>query len=222
MDGCLVGSGLLLGAHATAGPLGVPRLPGLASLRREVSAGEGFDVVVPAGIEQHRVVHVPGLLLPGIEEDFLVGVVGMQRGDHALNGIVEEHRAHAGAHVGFEGGGIAEERLELADRLALVVEDGPSAADPARVYVLVRQFRPPVCADNDSPLRIALRTASRLRPHLLLDLAPEAVGVGQAQLDPGLLPGGQIGRMRLACHGQHGGRLRLGIVARAMVCEEII
>ena len=60
----------------------------------------------------------------------------------------------------------AEERLVLANRLALVVEDGPAAADPARVdHGATFHQRPGLGLD------------------LLLDLAAEAVGVGKAELD---------------------------------------
>ena len=62
----------------------------------------------------------------------------MQRGHHAPDRIVEEHRAHADGTGELEALGSAEERLVLADRLALVVEDRPAAADPARTDFRVR------------------------------------------------------------------------------------
>ena len=57
---------------------------------------------------------------------------GIERGDHALDRVVEQDRADADAHVELEAVRGGEERLVLADRLALVVEDRPAAADPAR------------------------------------------------------------------------------------------
>ena len=86
-----------------------------------------------------------------------------------------------------------EERLVLADRLALVVEDRPAAADPARL--------------DDWP---AVDQRPRLGLDLLLDLAAEAVGVGEAVLDLGLLAGAEIGVVRLARERVDDGGLRAG------------
>jgi hypothetical protein len=73
-----------------------------------------------------RVVGVPALLAPDLEDQFLPGVVGMQRGDVAIHGIVELHRAHACGQTELELMGAGEEGLILADRLSLVVVDGPA------------------------------------------------------------------------------------------------
>ena len=51
---------------------------------------------------QHGVVDVPGFLPPRIEDDLFPGVVGMQRGDDALDRVVEQHRADADAYVELE------------------------------------------------------------------------------------------------------------------------
>ena len=80
--------------------------------------------------------------------------------------------------------GVGEERLVLADRLALVVEDRPAAADPARADSLSHTGGHPATMIFR---RIALGTA-RLGLNLLLDLAAEAVGVGEAVLDLRSLP----------------------------------
>ena len=83
--------------------------------------------------DQHGVVDVPGLLPPRIEDDLLPGVVGMQRRDDAPERVVEQDRADAvAARSNSKRVRGAEERLVLPDRLALVVEDRPAAADPAR------------------------------------------------------------------------------------------
>ena len=72
----------------------------------------------------------------GSKTHLLPGVVGVQGGDDALDGVVEQHRADADADVELEAVGGGEERLVLADRLALVVEDGPAAAHPARTDIV--------------------------------------------------------------------------------------
>ena len=113
----------------------------------------------------------------------------MQRGDHALDRVVEQHRADADAHVELEAVGVGEEWLVLADRLALVVEDGPAAAHPARADIVRRHLRLAIRADDDLAVCIALGHRPGLGLDLLLDLAAEAVGVGEAVLDFGLLAG---------------------------------
>ena len=95
--------------------------------------------------------------------------------------------------------GVGEERLVLADRLALVVEDRPAAAHPARADVHLRLA---IRADDDLAGSIA-RGRARLGLDLLLDLAAEAVGVGEADLDLGLLRRREVADVRLA--GQRGG-----------------
>src|SRR5262249_28189184 len=67
--------------------------------------------------------------------------------------------------------------------LALVVEDGPAAADPARIGICRRHHRLTVRTNDDLAGRVALRYGPRLRLDLLLDLAAEAVGVAEAELD---------------------------------------
>ena len=116
---------------ATAGRVGW-RLEVLGDVAADVGVGArvaGLGVARRAGV-----VDVVGGLLPGVEHHLLVGVVRVQRGDDALGRVVEQHRADADlrrrTRKPWRG---AEEGLVLADRLALVVEDGPAAADPARV-----------------------------------------------------------------------------------------
>ena len=151
----------------------------------------GSPVCGPAGGD--GVVDVVGRLLPGVEDDLLVGVVRVQRGDDALDRVVEQHRADAG--VGHLALGLvqvrgAEERLVLPDRLALVVEHRAARADPAvrrgglhqlalRVADSSPGLRSAASAGVSAPQRIA-----RFGLDLLLDLAPEAVGIGEADLDP--------------------------------------
>src|SRR5215212_8623541 len=118
-----------------------------------------------------RVVHVPRLLSPRIEDDLLVGVVGMQRGNGALGGVVEERAANA-VLLDAEMMRRAKERLVLPHRLALVVVNLRSSADPAWIEQgrsgIVRVERP------------------GLRLDLGLRLAPEAIGIDKAKLHFGL------------------------------------
>ena len=129
----------------------------------------------------------------------------MQRRDDAPDRVVEQHRADACGAGELEAVGGAEERLVLADRLALVVEDGPAAADPARIDV-----------------RTARHERARLGLDLLLDLAAEAVGVREAVLDSGLLAVPQVGVVGFAGQRIDNGRLRLGLIARALVGEQVV
>ena len=83
---------------------------------------------------------------------------------------------------------VVEERLVLPDRFAFVVEDRPATADPAW-RSLTSSLATAVISD-------VMRTWFGL--DLLLDLAAEAVGVGEADLDLGLLTRLQIADMGLA------------------------
>src|SRR5262245_5783659 len=75
--------------------------------------------------DQDRVVAVPGILSPAIEDGFLPGIVRMQRRHHAARGIVENDGADADLSTKLECIGGRKERLVLANRVALVVEDCP-------------------------------------------------------------------------------------------------
>ena len=168
------------GAERAADALRVPGWAGSSALRqaREEIADVADRRFGIAARRSARVVDVLARLLPRVEHHLLVGVVRVQRGDDALDRVVEQHRADADANVAeLEAVRGAEERLVLADRLALVVEDRPAAADPARVR---------------RPGRLRQRPGLGL--DLLLDLAAEAVGVGEVMLD--LQPGRAAGRCR--------------------------
>ena len=120
----------------------------------------------------------------------------MQRGDDALGWVVKQHRADADLHAEFESMRGREEGLVLANRLALVVEDGPTAAHPARV-------------DH----RATFHQRPGLGLDLLLDFAAEAVGIAEAELDLQALRWQRGARMRFAGEGRGAGRLPLGRVA---------
>src|SRR5262245_37463585 len=126
---------------------------------------------------KNRVVDVPGFLPPRVEDYFFPGVVGMQRGDHALDRIIEEHRADADAHVELEAMSVGEKWLVLADWLTLVIEDRPAAARPSRADVVRRRLRLAVRADDDLPLSVTRRNGARFGLNLFLNFPPEAVGI---------------------------------------------
>ena len=168
-----------------AAALGVPGLPLFrpgVRLGLEVFGQVALDVRVRAWISGllgaccgafgDRVVDIKSRLLPGVEDDLLVGVVGVQRGDDALHRIVEQDRTDAGVgHVllGLVEVRGAEEGLVLPDRLALVVEDRAAGADPAGLG----------CGLHQLALCIALQLAGQISP----------VAVGTATSRWGATPG---------------------------------
>src|SRR5207253_8303148 len=125
--------------------------------------------------------------------------------DDASDRVVEEDDADALRARELEAGRRAEERLVLAHRLAIVVEDGPAAPDPARAVP-----------------GASVRQRARLGLHLLLDLASEAVGVGERAVDARDLARSQVRGMGLARERLHDRRLGLRLVARAPVGEEVV
>src|SRR3954468_4755830 len=121
------------------------------------------------------------LFTPWIENDLLPRLVWMQRRDDAAGRVVEQDRAHANLAAEPEVVGIVEKRFVLPDRFALVVEDRPAGADPARV--------------GD---RTAIDERSRLGGNLVLNLAAEPVGITEADAKPGLFTRQQIADVRFA------------------------
>ena len=98
---------LLLRAQRAADALRVPGLPGSRAASGEVARQRsrrcrGRSRIAGLAIAAHGVVDVLGRLLPGVEHHLLVGVVGVQRGDDALDRVVEQHRADADLHVELE------------------------------------------------------------------------------------------------------------------------
>src|SRR5215207_1683162 len=94
----------------------------------------------------------------------------------------------------------AEVRLVLSDRLALVVEHRAARADPAALDMALNRLAVGVThqaagadvAGGQGNIGLTLGGIARFGLNLLLDLAPEAVRVGEAELDPGLRAAGVV------------------------------
>src|SRR6266850_6035160 len=122
---------------------------------------------------KHRVVWVPGFLAPRIEDNFFPRVIGMQCSDQASNWVVEENRAGPDANIKLEARSVGEKRLVLTDRLALVIEYGPAAANPARAYIIHGEDWLAVGADQHLPVHIAAWHGPTLSLDLLLNFTRE-------------------------------------------------
>ena len=151
MRGRFRGGRLLERSEATPGPLGIPG-------GRVVPCREPLEEVAYVGISgriclEDRVVDVPGLQVPGIEDDFLVRVVGIDGCDYPSRRVVAKDRADPDLHAELElvpgSRELAEERLILPNRLALVVEDRPAGSRPTAGRPPDRH-RPPVPAPPGS------------------------------------------------------------------------
>jgi len=130
MDGGFGRGGLLHSSQRTGG---TSRKPCWQIIVIRQAPEETADIWVSFWISLcDRVVNVPGFLAPGIKDDPLVRVVRMQRADHPLNRVIEDDGADANLIGKLKVLIAREERFVLADGLALVVEDRPAAADPAR------------------------------------------------------------------------------------------
>src|SRR5687768_14506337 len=101
-------------------------MPGLPGRRRRASGRAGKigggvppDVSIRARVSGLRticsngVVHVEGDLSPRIEHYLLVGVVGEQDGDDALNRIIEKDGTDTDLHAEFEAMSVGEVGLVL-------------------------------------------------------------------------------------------------------------
>src|SRR5262245_14907531 len=102
-------------------------------------------------------------MTPAVEDNLFPGVIRIDGCNYALDRVVAEDGAYATPHIELETVRIGEERLELPNRLAFVVEDRPAAADPAW-----------------SDLRTTFNERSGFGLDLLLDLAAKAIGVSEA------------------------------------------
>src|SRR5260370_18934317 len=108
----------------------------------------------------------------------------MQGGDDSAGRIVKQNRTDTDGHAILEIMRVIEERFVLADRLAFVVEDRPTASHPPRIYRHAIRYQWP-----------------RLGLNLLLDLAAETVGITEADLQLALLVLRQIADVGFTCDG---------------------
>ena len=99
-------------------------------------------------------------------------MIGIERGYHSLDGVMKQHGAYADRLSELKVMGTPEERLILPHRVAFIVEYPPPAADPSG-----SDHRRAGVVDVE-------RTGFGLK--LLLDLAPQAIGIRKAVLDSGL------------------------------------
>src|SRR5262245_22233954 len=119
-------------------------------------------------------------------------MIGVEFRDYSPDRIVKQHGAYARCSGEFESVRRAEERFVLANGFPFVIEDGPAAPDPT--WIDVRSVR---------------RQRPRLGLNLLLDLAPEAVRIGEAMLYSRLFVGAEVGVVGFARQGIDRRRLRL-------------
>ncbi|BCB78315.1 hypothetical protein Pflav_047250 [Phytohabitans flavus] len=198
----LGGGGLFERSERPARAAVVPRRQVLVGVQ---AAGEAGHVGVGGGIEQDGVVAVPGLLPPRVEGRLDPGVVGSEGGDDPSERIAAGDAAHAGGPGELQPVRSGEERLVAADRLPLVVADGPSGAGPPdRDGGSVRGER----AGRDAGL--------------VLHRPAQAVAVHQLVLDPAGLPRSQVPDVDLAGHGvRHRSLGRVGVTA-SPVREDVV
>ena len=146
---------------------------------------------------QRRVVGVVVGLLPRVEDDLLDGVIRPQRRNNAPERVVAAPGTDSDAGVGVEGMRVAEERLEAANGLALVVEHSPAAADPARCVATIDQDGLSRAIDDDRAVVGTLRHQARLGLDLALDLSVEPIGVGERDVNCRVRAAGQVAPVSL-------------------------
>ena len=144
-------------------------------MRLEVRSYKSADILISTWIARLRltrrasIVRIVRRLVPGIEHNLLIGMVRMQCSDHPPDRIIEEHGTYTDANTKLVAVRGAEEWLELANRLAFVVEDRPARGDPASIDEGARAER--------------WRRAARVPPELPLNLAAETIGVSESELN---------------------------------------
>ena len=182
VDGGLRRRGLLGGPKGSPLTLRIPR-------RQVVGRHEALEVLahirISHGIgDQHGVVDIPGGLLPGVKYHLVPSMIGVQRGDHPFNGVIEERGTDPDLLAETERVRVIEERLVLFDGLAFIVKDSPPAADPAWADC---------CPTLDYRARFSL--------DLLLNFATKAIGIAHAHLDLESAGWQGIARMRFTAEG---------------------
>src|ERR1019366_3698259 len=128
---CFLCGSLLVESHASGDTLLIPS-------RQVIANGNPCDktshVRVIGGIaKQDGIVHVPGLLTPGIETHFLECMFGGKGGHHPFSRVVDQDGADANDFRELKFLRRAEEWLVLPDGLPFVVENRPPASYPSRM-----------------------------------------------------------------------------------------
>jgi hypothetical protein len=80
------------GSFGSVGRIGAQRVPGGQIVVLEQLAEKIAHVRVFGRVGQHCVVDIEAGLSPGVKDDLFPGVVGVQRGNHAPEGIVKDRR----------------------------------------------------------------------------------------------------------------------------------
>ena len=126
--------------------------------------------------------------MPGIEDDLLVGVVGMERRDHALDRVVAEDGADSDLHA----------ELELVPFVASWLKNGSYWRTGLPLLLKMVQPLPTQRGLTTGP---PSTTGPGLGLNLLLNLAAEAVGVAEGDLELQLVAGVEIADVGFARDG---------------------
>ena len=169
------------------------------------AAKESANVAIIDGIAfEYSIVNIPCHLPPGVKNHFFVGMFGMESGDDAAHGVVEQSRTDADYVGEFELVRGAEEGFVLAYGLSFVVENGPAGSEPARVDLGSGRFEWP----------------GRSLSFFLSDPA-KAVRVRERMLNLRVAAGFKIRQVILSSQRISDGGMRLGIAPRACECEKV-
>src|SRR5277367_4205452 len=100
MDCSLTSSSLFVQAEPSGNSLCIPGW-GVSTAWQQ--AKEFANIRIGSGVcLLNRVVSVPGILMPGIEDDLFIGVVWMNREDNSFNRVITKDRAHSDLHTELE------------------------------------------------------------------------------------------------------------------------
>ena len=195
MSRCLNRCTSLFRIRATA----ILAVPGRQIITFWQSQKEPFHIWVSLGVEQHRIIHIPGFLLPGIEHHLFIGVIGVQRRHYSLCRIVKQNRRYPRHHhlrLILIQMGRAKERFVLFNGLAFIIKNRPTVAHPAEISqyrfgftILQNELSRTIWIRS---IGFPLRCLSRFRLNLFLYLPPKAIGVAETHLHLRLRPRCQI------------------------------
>src|SRR5215472_14880352 len=183
MGGGLGGRGLLVWAHCTADTL---RVPGGRTHRAGQRSEKSSYIRISRWVRlKNCIVDIPRLQMPGIEYHLFISLIGINLCPHSFSRVIENNRAYTRRDPELKlvtlSGKLAEERFILANRIALIIENGPAAPDPARInYWSSIHYRTGCCLG------------------FLLRLTTESIGGDEADLDFGVLSRRKIAKVRFA------------------------